>query len=258
MSVINSFFSAFLTYSKIPVPRPEWKEENRRYSLCFFPVIGAVIGITLIFWYYLCKFLNFEKIVFSAGCTVIPIVITGGIHLDGFCDVCDANASWSDREKKLEIMRDSHIGAFSAIKLCLYLILQTALFSEIYRKSLLIIYCCGIVMSRAFSGLAAVAFKTAKKSGMLQAFRKPAAKKATIFADVFFIILGFAVMTTENLFFGIFAFLGGTAAFIYYRVFSYRKFGGITGDLAGWFVQIYEIAVLFCTVFAYKISEVFK
>ena len=43
--MLNSLFSAFLMYSRIPVPQVEWKEENRRYSLCFFPVIGVVLGI---------------------------------------------------------------------------------------------------------------------------------------------------------------------------------------------------------------------
>ncbi|MBQ1398379.1 MAG: adenosylcobinamide-GDP ribazoletransferase, partial [Clostridia bacterium] len=42
--MIHSFFSAFLMYTRIPMPQVEWREENRRYSLCFFPLCGAVIG----------------------------------------------------------------------------------------------------------------------------------------------------------------------------------------------------------------------
>ena len=48
MHILRSFASAFLMYSRIPMPQVEWKEENRRYALCFFPLIGAVIGAVFI------------------------------------------------------------------------------------------------------------------------------------------------------------------------------------------------------------------
>jgi len=49
MRMIRSLFIAFSTYSRIPVPQVEWLEENRKYSMCFFPLIGAVIGwLTLV------------------------------------------------------------------------------------------------------------------------------------------------------------------------------------------------------------------
>lgn len=256
MFVINSFFSAFLMYSKIPMPRTEWKEENRRYALCFFPLIGAVCGGLIILWYYICSKLNIGNILFAAGCTAIPAAVTGGIHLDGFCDVCDAKSSWGGREKMLEIMSDSHIGAFAAIKLCLYLIIQTALFTEIFDKKLLMIFGAGMVLSRALSGLAAVTFKSAKNSGALQNFVKSAHKRITVASEIFIIILNCGIMIISDSFVGIAAILGGFTAFAYYRIFSYRRFGGITGDLAGWFLQICELAILLCIVLSHKLMEV--
>lgn len=256
MSVINSLFSAFLMYSKIPMPKTEWKEENRRYSLCFFPLIGAVCGGLIILWYYICSNLNIGNILFSAGCTAIPAAVTGGIHLDGFCDVCDAKSSWGGREKMFEIMSDSHIGAFAAIKLCLYLIIQTALFTEIIDMKLLIVFGAGMVLSRALSGLAAVTFRSAKSSGALQNFVKPAHKRITIASEIFMIILSCGFMIIAGSWSGIGAVVGGFAAFAYYRFFSYRRFGGITGDLAGWFLQICELVILLCTVLSHKLVEV--
>lgn len=256
MSVINSFFSAFLMYSKIPMPKTEWKEENRRYALCFFPLIGGVCGGLIILWYYICSKLNIGNTLFAAGCTAIPAAVTGGIHLDGFCDVCDAKSSWGDREKMLDIMSDSHIGAFAAIKLCLYLIIQTALFTEMSDKKLLIVFGAGMVLSRALSGLAAVTFKSAKRSGALHNFVKPAHKRITIASEIFMIILSCFIMVTAGSFVGFSAVLGGFAAFVYYRIFSCRRFGGITGDLAGWFLQICELAILLGTVLSHKLLEV--
>ena len=49
----NSFKIAFSMYSKIPMPRADWEKENMRYMMCFFPLIGAVIGALLIGWEWL-------------------------------------------------------------------------------------------------------------------------------------------------------------------------------------------------------------
>ena len=120
--MLNSLLSAFLMYSRIPVPKVEWKEENRRYALGFFPLIGSVIGGLLILWRLICDKLGIGQFLFAAGAIFLPILITGGIHLDGFCDVNDSRASYADKEKRLEIMSDPHIGSFAVIKICLYLI----------------------------------------------------------------------------------------------------------------------------------------
>lgn len=237
-------------YSRIPMPQVEWKEENRRYALCFFPVIGAVIGGIFLLWYRICGALGAEKLLFSAVAAAIPVIVTGGIHLDGFCDVCDAKASWGDREKLLSVMSDSHIGAFAAINITLYFILQIGFFSQINSADTAIICALGFVQSRAWSGLAAVTFKSAKSDGALQNFKKPAHKNITAASEIIFLVLTFAAMITADPFCGICAALGGAAAFVYYRVFSYKKFGGITGDLAGYFLQICELSITGTAVFS--------
>ena len=256
MSVIKSFFSAISMYSRLPVPQVEWKEENHRWSLCFFPIIGAFIGALLLLWYKISVTFSVNTLLFSAVCTVIPIVITGGIHLDGFCDVCDAKASHSEREKQLEIMSDSHIGAFAAIGLAVYLLLQTALFSEIIGIDTMLVCAFAFVQSRAFSALAAVTFKSAKKDGTLAAFSKPAYRLATVFVQLIVLAVSACTMLYVNPLCGMAALCGGLIAFAYYRVFSYKKYGGITGDLAGYFLQICEIAEIFAVIAAEKIIGV--
>ena len=165
MSLLKSLCSAFLMYSRIPFPKVQWKEENRRFSLCFFPLIGAVIGICLLLWYRICEMLEVGNLFFSVGCTVIPIAVTGGIHLDGFCDVNDALASCAPREKMLEIMKDPNTGAFALIRLSVYLLIQTAVFTELRNFNLLLICSLCFIQSRAWSGLAAVTWKSAKLFG---------------------------------------------------------------------------------------------
>ncbi|MGN1101489.1 MAG: adenosylcobinamide-GDP ribazoletransferase [Huintestinicola sp.] len=242
--IFKSLISAFSMYSRIPMPNIEWKEENRRYALCFFPFIGVVIGGILLLWRYIADRLGVGNVVFGAVCTVIPIAVTGGIHLDGFCDVCDAKASYAPKDKALEIMSDSHIGAFAAISLGVYLLLESAFFAEARGIEAMLVIACVFVMSRAFSGLAAVTFKCAKKEGTLQSFARPAHKNVTMAVLIIILILCFGSMIFICPVMGICGIICGFGTFAYYRCFSYKRFGGITGDLAGYFLQVCELASL--------------
>ncbi|MBQ4275848.1 MAG: adenosylcobinamide-GDP ribazoletransferase, partial [Lachnospiraceae bacterium] len=115
MRIIRSFLIALSMYSKIPVPRCEWKEEDMKYVFIFFPLIGIVIGGLIYGWNYLCRYFELPDILRVCITAAIPIIITGGIHADGFMDTMDALHSYRDKEKKLEILKDPHIGAFSVI-----------------------------------------------------------------------------------------------------------------------------------------------
>ena len=243
-------------YSRIPMPQIEWKEENRRFALCFFPFIGAVIGGVLWLWEYIADILGVGDILFGAVCTAVPILITGGIHLDGFCDVCDARASYAPRERALEIMSDSHIGAFAAVSLGLYLMLDCAFFSET-RTVLMPLIVCIFIVSRALSGLGAVTLKCAKKDGTLQSFSRPAHKNITVIVLSAVLLGCLCVMAYNSVISGLAGFFGGVLTFLYYRSFSYKRFGGITGDLAGYFLQLCELIMLICIVISDKIVSAF-
>lgn len=243
MNWLASLASAFLMYSKIPMIPVAWKEENRRYALCFFPLIGVVIGGIFFLWNWICSACSIHFFLRGAISMAIPMVITGGIHLDGFCDVMDAKASCADRAKKLEIMADPHIGAFGVMWLCIYLLVQGGVFSQLTQLSAIWIVVLGFVLSRALSGFAAVTFRSAKKTGALQNFSKPAQKTGS---SVILLLTALATaggMIAIQPIIGGFSVLGAALIFVYYRWSSYRQFGGITGDLAGWFLQLCELAI---------------
>lgn len=254
--MIKSLISAFLMYSRIPMPQIGWKEENRRYALGFFPLVGAVIGGMLILWRCLCDILGFGQFLFAVIGILIPILITGGIHADGFCDVTDARASYADRQKRLEIMSDPHIGSFAVIRICLYFLLQTALMSQIQTIRQTILIAFGFVISRSLSALSAVTFRCAKKDGSLQSFVKPSHRTVTICMVSILAILSYFGMLICSYPAGIIAAAASVFVFLYYRYIAYRDFGGITGDLCGWFLQLCEIWMLAAAVFSFRILEV--
>ncbi len=248
MKFLKSIISAFAMYSRIPVPKIKWCEENRRYSLGFFPLVGAVSGFLIVIWYFISNNFRINTLLFSAVCTAIPIIVTGGIHMDGFCDVIDAKSSYGNKEKRLEIMSDPHTGAFAVIYSVIYFILQTGLFSEV--KSLKTAVICGFtfVLSRTLSAFAAVILKNAKGIGSLYSFTEASQKKSVIvILAVIFIVCTLAVLLI-NYVIGLLIIATGIITFLAYKRFAYKNFGGITGDLEGYFLQICELAMLTATV----------
>ena len=176
--MLKSLICAFLMYSRIPMPHVEWREETRRYALGFFPLVGAVQGMLLVLWYLLADKLLLPPLLFAAGAVLLPVLVTGGIHLDGFCDVTDARSAYAEKARRLEILSDPHIGSFAVLHLCLYLIVQTALMTGIHSLRMAGLTGCSFVISRALSGLSAVTFPAAKKDGTLQSFVRPAHRHA--------------------------------------------------------------------------------
>lgn len=244
MHILKSFIIAFSIYSKIPVPQFEWKEEDMKYMLCFFPWIGALIGGCVYFWNYLCGIFNLGAMCHILIGIAIPLMITGGFHVDGFMDTMDAFHSYQSKEKKLEILKDSHIGAFAVIMLVLYGLLYMGAFSEIMDKSLLRIVCGGFFLSRCLSGISVVSFQPAKKEGMLYLFADSSQKAIVKWILYLQSIACMAFMLWQSLYTGVMVVVAAFLAYAYYYYRTKKEFGGITGDTAGYFVLICEVSMM--------------
>ncbi|MGN0334593.1 MAG: adenosylcobinamide-GDP ribazoletransferase [Lachnospiraceae bacterium] len=249
----NSFIIAFSMYSKIPVPMVDWTEENMKYPICFFPMIGMVIGAVVLGFGVLTKGICTNALFPAAGFVVLPILISGGIHMDGFADTVDALSSNQPMERKLEILKDSHAGAFSMIVLCCYFLAAAGIWSEM-PSELLPVAAVSYTLSRALSGFAMVTFPHAKTSTLLAAFADGAKKKNVRITMIGYILCCAGVMLYLNPYYGIAGILGAAAALFYYYHTVKKNFGGITGDLAGFFVQICEVSVPAFILAAYWIS----
>ena len=242
MSIINSFFIALSMYSRIPVPRVDWEKENMRYAMCFFPMIGVVIGAVMYLAGWLLDKTSVGGLFRGVVFTLIPIIITGGIHMDGFMDTMDALGSWGDREKKLEILKDSHAGAFAILGMGCYLMWSVAVWSELPAEVLRV---CGVsfVLSRALSGYSVVTFPAARNSGLLKMFQDGAQKKVVRITMCLYVAAAVIMMAVMNARAMTGAVTGVMIAFLYYIVVSRKQFGGVTGDLAGFFLETAELAM---------------
>lgn len=240
MHILKSMVIAFSIYSKIPVPQFDWKEEDMKYMLCFFPWIGAVIGGCICLWKVLGEYLGVQPLCYVLIGTAIPLLITGGFHVDGFMDTMDAFHSYQPKEKKLEILKDPHIGAFSVIILALYGLIYVAVFSEITDTILLKIVAAGFFLARCLSGISVVCFPSAKKDGMLSYFADNAQKQKVKGILIMQAVICAAVMLRESVVWGSVVCITALAVFLYYYYRSKKELGGITGDTAGYFVVLCE------------------
>lgn len=242
MDWLKSFWIILSTYSAIPVPQYEWDEKSLARSFCFLPVVGLLIGVAQGAWLWFCWFAGFNLLLRSAVAVVIPLLLTGGIHMDGFCDTMDALASRQSPERCLEIMKDSHAGAFSIVYCGVYLVLDLGLISE--TAGLPAIFCLVFTLSRAISLLSVISRKNARGSGMLAQFQKSSQEVLVRRCAWCWIAVCAAVMDFCDVYVGTGALLGAVAAWFAYHAMAEKRFGGITGDTSGFFVQILELAML--------------
>ena len=244
MCIVKAMIIAFSMYSKIPMPQFQWKDEDMKYMLCFFPWIGAVIGACVYLWGMICEKCEISLLCYTLIGTAIPLLFTGGFHVDGFMDTMDAFCSYQPREKKLEILKDSHIGAFAVIMFGVYGLLYVAAFSEIQDKNLLQIVCAGFFLSRCLSGISVVSFPPAKKEGLLYSFANKAGKNTVKISLYLQGTLCVLFMLWSSLFGGMIVAVAALGAFTYYYYRSKKELGGITGDTAGYFVLLCECSML--------------
>lgn len=243
MNLPGSMMIAFSMYSRIPVPQVQWTKERMKYAMCFFPLIGAVIGLMEYGAILLFRTMGFPFLAQILP-VVIPVAVTGGIHMDGLLDVIDAKSSHGETEKKLEILKDPHTGAFAIIGCAIYFLLYLAFFMEM-RSVMIPAFCITFIITRALSGLSVVSFPMAKKSGLAAAFSDGAHKRVVGTVMVLYLIISLLAvwfLTGVPAVSGVFAI--SFVVFLYYYHMSKREFGGITGDLAGYFLQILELALV--------------
>ena len=240
MRILKSFIIAVSMYSKIPVPQFAWKEEDMKHIFCFFPWIGAWIGLGIYFWNYVCDVYQVGALCRMTVELALPLLITGGIHVDGFMDTMDAVHSYRSKEQKLEILKDSHIGAFAVIMLVTYGLLISGMLSEIKNHALLKIVCGGFFLSRCLCGISAVSFPLAKTDGMLYHFVDTSHKR--IVRGVLYlqsaVCIGF--MMYCDFLSGLFTVTAALFSLLFYFYYSRKEFGGITGDTAGFFLVFCE------------------
>lgn len=241
MKWIRPLLITLSTYTRIPLPHVEFKEADMKHSMCFFPLAGLLVGAGFWLWSQLAGLLGLGSLLRAAGFVLVPLLFTGGIHMDGFLDTADALSSWQPREKKLEILKDVHVGAFAVIKAAMYLLALLGLYSEVQAHRVLPLV-LGFVLSRCMVNLMMVLLPNARGSGMLSSFQEGQDRRALLLVSGLCAALAAAtgfVLSWQAMLGGL---IGMALVGLWFPSMALRKFGGITGDLAGFLLQVSELA----------------
>lgn len=247
MKIIKNIIVAFSLYSKIPMPIFEWKEEDMRHNLIFLPLVGCVIAGLCYITYLLLAYLKAPELFIISMLALLPILVTGGFHLDGFMDVKDALSSYADKEKKIAILKDPHIGAFSVIHFAGLALVWIASLSVIGRESsidFVKIYAISFVISRIVCAALSLRLKKTSPAGMLSMETKSASTEDFI---ILIVQVCIALLVTALIsYVAALIIIADIIAFtFYFKKMAYKNFDGISGDLSGFGIVLLETVIIF-------------
>lgn len=134
---MTPFFMAWQMFLWIPSPVHPWDESKKKEMLLNLPLVGLILGSLWYGLFLLFRYLRPDMPLFlGALLGVFPWLVTGFMHMDGFMDCSDAALYFGTGEKKLAILKDSHVGSFAVICTAILVVLQCSAFIQIGKLSL--------------------------------------------------------------------------------------------------------------------------
>lgn len=236
---MQDFFTGlqFLTRIRI-VEQTDWSPASFGRSVKYFTLIGAIIGLLLAgLQYVFSQFLPSH--VMAAAIIIAGIVLTGGLHCDGFMDTADGVFSGRSRERMLEIMKDSRVGANGVVAFGLLILLKYSLIADMTPALLTTALLVMPVAGRMAMVICVTSFPYARPDGMGKAFAQYADRTTLLIAGVVALIiiipLGIQAVISAG-----FAVLAGILSARYLA----KVLGGLTGDTYGAVTEITELMAL--------------
>lgn len=231
---------SFITIVPVPVKLlPDWTRDNLRHFCLMLPVAGMIFFVPLwiLSWLGFRELVTLSPILRGLLMTLITLALTGGLHMDGLLDTCDAIFSHRDRETRLKILDDPHSGAFAVMGCVSALMLKTLLFAEILScDSVSVLHVALIpVSSRLGMGMLLACMNFAKSGGLAVILGESRSR-----GDKYLLIIIFLAVILCDFVTGIIIAL---ITLLWCKICS-KIFGGITGDLLGAFVELSEIILL--------------
>ncbi len=237
---VTAFFMAWGKFWAIPCPCRVWDSALTALSLVWLPFFGLMLGALWAAAAYLLELAGCPPALKAALLTVIPYIITGFIHLDGFMDCSDAILSRRDLPERQRILKDPATGSFAVISLCIVMIVSfAALSGGIGGKNLI---CLAVIpaVSRCCSSLAVITRRPIGHSSYAGLFSSRKARRRHSAAVIF--MLAAAVAAPAALIFPLGLCAAATAAGSFCALeYGIRQLGGMSGDVSGYAITAGEM-----------------
>ena len=233
---LHAFVMCQSMFCAIPCPVQLWDEDARNLMLPMLPLVGLEIGALWAALGWLTELLGLPVLIRALLLAFWPYFATGFLHLDGFMDVTDAVKSCRDLQRRREILKDSHVGSFAVIGVCMLLLAQLVLFAAIPAGRSFRILLFLPAVSRCCSALAVTGLPAMSTSQYARQ-KKPASHMIVLVGMLcLFTGLGFVLCGRLG-----FALLGCLAGYGLALRRGYRSLEGMNGDIAGYALTIGEL-----------------
>jgi adenosylcobinamide-GDP ribazoletransferase len=251
MNGVRHFLLALQFFTRIPITGrlAQWvgySPAMLRASAAHFPAIGWVVGAigalalagALALW---------PPLVAAVLCTVVTVLVTGAFHEDGLADVADGLGGASTRERALEIMKDSRIGAFGAIAVVLALGLKFALLAGLAGQGAFAA-CMALLAAHVLSRLAPLAVMRASpyvggEGGKSKPMADAVSGTAVFVAVLWSLPAAALLVVVGGIVNGVAAVVAGALVALFMVRLLRRRLGGFTGDGLGATQQLSELAI---------------
>jgi adenosylcobinamide-GDP ribazoletransferase len=251
MNGVRHFLLALQFFTRIPVTGrlAQWvgySPAMLRASAAHFPAVGWVVGAigalalagALALW---------PPLVAAVLCTVVTVLVTGAFHEDGLADVADGLGGASTRERALEIMKDSRIGAFGAIAVVLALGLKFALLAALAGQGVFVA-CAALLAAHVLSRLAPLAVMRASpyvggEGGKAKPMADAVSGTAVFVAVLWSLPAAALLVIAGGVVNGVAALIAAALVALFMVRLLRRRLGGFTGDGLGATQQLSELAI---------------
>ncbi|MEM7535974.1 MAG: adenosylcobinamide-GDP ribazoletransferase [Chloroflexota bacterium] len=243
--IVKAAFAAIGFLTVLPVPSVMLPPEEMGRASRWFPAIGLFMGVILLAAYWGGQII-FPSLVTATLVVTIWAALTGGLHLDGFCDCCDALLVPVSVERRLEIMKDPRVGAFAAIGLVLFLMLKVSSVYALLQTGRLWIALLLVPTWARWMLLLVARQPHAKTTGMGATFASGITPSTVGMA----LILPMGLLCYTTVFAGyissILWIIGGLLMVWLLTRAVHKRLGGMTGDVYGLVVEVSELTMLIC------------
>lgn len=240
MNILHSLFTAIAFFTRIPVPEKWQGPKDLAKSTFFYPIAGLLVGgITLVVVLPLHFYVLRDDFLVKIILFILPLLLSGGLHLDGLADSSDALFYAGDKQRRLEIMRDTKLGVYGVTALVISLLLRWACVGVILETNVF-----WPVLFMPFMGKLGILF-------LLGCGRSPEvegsisggiANRTSLWPALFWSLLAaYAFYSNDD----------NTYAWAYFlptvtiiTFWAYKKIGSASGDLCGFTNEVWEVVFL--------------
>lgn len=214
----------------------DFNKENLKYSVFYLPLVGFIIGgLAGLVFYFLSPY---NLMIASFITLLMTIILTGGLHIDGLSDTFDGFFSNRDKERTLEIMKDSRIGAFGVLSIVLIVLFKFILIFNI--TNLPLVLALSFANSRLVIAWIISTKKSSKSKGLGKMFNDSNPKNLVLVSGIIYCII-LIFLDIKYLIPLLINFILGQ----YISYVSYKKIDGLTGDVYGSIIELGEAISLF-------------